>query len=121
MYPYAGPGQRVDVYVKDDRERLHGQYDSLYKLPPAWGGQKLEEVKSDLAGYGLRKFRDRRSNSPVLYLRIENMRIKYFTYCDNNELPPTKSIGSDSIDRLISTPLISLHAPALLMYSGKVV
>jgi hypothetical protein len=84
IYPPAGPGQRVDVFIMEVDEPLVSQYESFYKLPPVWG-RVLQEVTSDLADSGLRKFRDPKLNDPAFYLRVENEHIKYFIRCDNDE------------------------------------
>lgn len=89
MYPTLGPGQRVDVVVKDIRgEPLASQYESFYTFPQRWAGHILEEVNSDFTAHGLRKFRDPQWNDPVFYLRIENERVRYFIRCDENNNPP---------------------------------
>lgn len=42
MYPPAGPGQRIDVVVKDDRELLAFQFERFYVPPQSrWGSRFL--------------------------------------------------------------------------------
>lgn len=87
MYPPAGPGQRIDVVVKDDRELLAFQFERFYVPPQSRWGESfpLQEVPSELASNGLRKFRDSSSKNTVFHERIENGRVKYFIYCDDGD------------------------------------
>ena len=89
MYPPAGPGQMVDVEVRQDGNLLAGQYELFYQVPQSrWGGLPLEEVQSDLAAQGLRKFRDTRMKFAVIYEHIEGGRVKYFIDCNENQNAP---------------------------------
>jgi hypothetical protein len=90
MYPPLGPGKRVEVNVRHDANLTAGQYEYFFRPPNSkWGG-KLEEMSSDLADYGLRKFRDPIMSKTIFYERIENDRVKYFTYCSENTNPPQR-------------------------------
>jgi hypothetical protein len=88
MYPPLGPGMRVDVWVRDAHEVLASQYELFYRPPNSRRGGVLEEIYSDLADYGLRKFSDPITNRTIFYERIENDRVKYFIYCDDGKDPP---------------------------------
>jgi hypothetical protein len=84
MYPPAGPGKRIDVFVKDDRETLVFQLAQFYKPPQSRWKSSLIEVTSDLESDGLRKFRESGPKGTVFYERIENDRVRYFIYCDDD-------------------------------------
>lgn len=86
MYPPRGPGQRADVYINDMGENFDNLSKRFYQAPQSrWGSShSLTEVESDLAADGLRKFREPVSINTVFYERIENDRVKYFIYCDDD-------------------------------------
>lgn len=83
MYPPRGPGQRIDVVVKDDREILAFQFEQFYSQPQSRWRSPLTEIKSDVESDGLRKFRDSALKDTVFYERIENGQVKYFIYCND--------------------------------------
>jgi len=90
MYPALGPGKRVDVVVRKDSNLLAGQYEYFYRPPQSrWGGM-LDEVESDQQVNGLRKFRDPIMSQTTIYEHIENDRVKYFIYCDEDNDPPQR-------------------------------
>jgi hypothetical protein len=83
MYPKYGPGDLVSVDVREARDLLVGDY--FYQVSQSRWRAALEEVPSDLAANGLRRFREPNWDKTVFYERIENERVKYFVYCEEKK------------------------------------
>ncbi len=90
MYPKLGRGQIVEVDVEDLSDPNSLFFERFPNFPQStWGVGKLVEEPSDLAPYGLRKFRQRWTSDgqiqagTVFYEHVIDGKVKYLALCDD--------------------------------------
>lgn len=111
MYWPAGPGKKLEIYVKGGGSRAPDFYVSRSKRPPnefieepsdqaaqglrrfrqSWGAYTEEDAKEGLKTFGpehverMRGHANKPMMSTVYYEYIQNDRVKYFIYCSDSK------------------------------------